>query len=123
MLETQRDTSSEIVHTAGGGYYNFSVENGIEHTLKEHSQIMFNEVVKLNINIDGLPLSKSSGSQFWPVLGEVISDDVYFSTFTIGIYHGMTKPSNVNEFLKPFVDEMMDISKSGILVNGIKYCN
>ncbi|XP_021710176.1 uncharacterized protein LOC110679553 [Aedes aegypti] len=38
----------------------------------------------------------------------------------IGIYSGKRKPADIIEFLSPFVDEMEDVYKNGITVNGHK---
>lgn len=46
----------------------------------------------MNINVDGLPLSKSSGSQFWPIMASIEEIDIYTEPFLIGVYHGMSKP-------------------------------
>lgn len=48
--------------------------------------------VKININIDGLPLSKSLGSQFWPILASIEIIDLYTEPFAVGVFHGMSKP-------------------------------
>jgi len=31
--------------------------------------------IKINLNIDRLPSTKSSKSQFWPLLGPIVHDD------------------------------------------------
>jgi len=69
----------------------------------------------MSINIDGLPLSKSSSQQFWPILGSIIP---YNNVFVIGLYHGNDKPANANDFLKDFVNEMKDMCENGINFNG-----
>lgn len=61
----------------------------------------------LQINIDGLPLFKSSRVQLWPILG-------YFKNltehpFVIGVYCGEKKPVDVNKFLQTFVEEFNSI--------------
>lgn len=58
------------------------------------------DYVKISINIDDLPLSKSSLQQFWPILGSVFP---YNNVFVIGLYHGTEKPANMIDFLKDFV--------------------
>lgn len=35
----------------------------------------------------------------------------------IGIFHGKSKPSYIEEFLKPFADEVIPILQSGININ------
>jgi len=71
--------------------------------------------VKITINVDGLPLSKSPSQQFWPILGSVFP---YDNVLVIGLYHGYEKPTNANDFLKQFVDEAKDMCENGINING-----
>lgn len=66
----------------------------------------------MNFNIDGLPLTKSSSSQFWPILACPV-EDFYLDPFPVGIFHGSSKPSNALKFLEPFVTEAMRIVRSG----------
>lgn len=49
------------------------------------------------VGVDGLPLSRSSSSQFWPILAFVYSH--YNYVFPIGVYHGNTKPEDSNIYL------------------------
>jgi len=51
------------------------------------------------LNTDGVPLSKSTNHQFWPILC-VLEDPLGMKhTFEIGIYYGTKKPQDFNEFL------------------------
>lgn len=66
LLETPRKV--EIVDLAGGKYWH----NGLKHCLTQvFSKLSSNLCVELNINIDGLPLFKSSPVTFWPILANV----------------------------------------------------
>lgn len=67
------------------------------------------------MNIDGLPLTKSSQQQFWPILRSVIP---YGNVFMIGLYHGSEKPQDTNDFLKDFISEAREICENGINING-----
>ena len=33
---------------------------------------MIRKFLKVYVNIDGVPIAKSSGSQFWPIMGMII---------------------------------------------------
>lgn len=53
----------------------------------------------LQINIDGLPLSKSSKNQLWPILGKIVGpQNQFIEPFLIGAFHGNSKPSSVAQF-------------------------
>lgn len=72
--------------------------------------------ISLNINIDGLPLYKNGTDQVWPILFNVFEEPA-MKPMIIGIFHGKSKPTSVEMFLKPFADEAETILKSGILIN------
>lgn len=72
-------------------------------------------VIKLDVGIDGVPLTKSSNSQLWPILGNIIP---YKEVFLIGIFHGYKKPTCANTFLQPFIDEMKCLIKIPIIYKG-----
>ena len=81
------------------------------------SQIPFN-TIKLLINVDGVPISKSSGSQFWPILG-LIMGIPNSKPFLIGIYHGTSKPDDSNSYLEDFTTDMLELLQTGISFNGV----
>lgn len=62
--------------------------------------------INLLINIDSLPLSRSSPSSFWPIL---VSDDISNQVDIVGLFYGKSKPKNANEFLQQFVKELIPL--------------
>lgn len=70
------------------------------------------DTIKLVIGVDGLPLTKSSSSTFWPILGYIRQKNM--GVFPIGIYWGNEKPYDGNIFMKNFVDELKDLTLNGI---------
>ena len=64
--------------------------------------------IEIIINADGIPVAKSSGSQFWPILGITYGVDGGF-VFVIGIYHGYKKPDNVNIYLIDLIREAEEL--------------
>lgn len=59
----------------------------------------------LQINMDGVPLFRSSNKQLWPILGSVTGTAL---VFTIGIYLGNSKPASVKEYLASFIDSFLE---------------
>jgi len=49
-----------------GKYYHFGLENGIIRQCLHNDFIP--QEIKLVIGIDGLPISKSTSTRFWPIL-------------------------------------------------------
>lgn len=67
--------------------------------------------MELDININGIPLFKSSRVQLWPNLCGIVKIKEKTKPFVIGLYLGIAKPGNVNVYLKNIIDEV-------ILLNG-----
>jgi hypothetical protein len=75
--------------------------------------------IKIIINVDCISVAKSSGSQFWPILGRTCGVDGGF-VFVIGIYHRYKKPDNVNIYLINLVREAEELISNGLFVEGKK---
>lgn len=111
LLNTNSTKTSNIITMKPGIYYHFGLECGITRNLSKYN--LDNEI-KVVVGVDGLPLSKSSSSQYWPILAYIYphSDKV----FPIGIYHGNEKPYDSNDFLKYFIDEFKYLMMNGIKI-------
>lgn len=72
------------------------------------------DVVRIVVGIDGFPISKSNSSQFWLILGYIclLSNEV----FPIGIFWGLEKPKNSNDYLEQFILEAKELLSTGINV-------
>ena len=113
FLKATKDVS--VLPISGGVFYNFDIKKPLEMILKEYNlkdEITFS----LQFNIDGLPLHKSTGKQFWPILVRIVSP-FKSKISTIGVYYGKSKPSNL-EFLNKFIQELKDLLSNGIAFNG-----
>lgn len=79
-----------------GEYWHNGLRQSLKLTLSRMEQIP--SQVTLNFNIDGLPISRSSRNEFWPILCS-IADMPHISPMTIGIYYGQGKPNSVMLFV------------------------
>jgi len=70
--------------------------------------------VRLSINIDGLPLYRSSKVDLWPILGRIEEKKI----FPIAVYAGKKKPRCSNLYLKTFVEEVLQLKRDGIKIHG-----
>jgi len=106
----------------GGYYYHFGITQYLEKYFKINSMdpCFGEEILQIQINIDGLPVSKSTNLQLWPILG-IFKGSVNEDPFTIGIYEGHQKPKNVDEFVEDFVNEMKCLQNVGITLDGHQY--
>ncbi|KAB0790034.1 hypothetical protein PPYR_15646 [Photinus pyralis] len=113
LLKTPRSTEIRVVPP--GTYFHFGLKQGILNTIEKDSMVHEFFEIKLKIGIDGLPLSSSSSSQLWPILGCVYPTS---HVFLIGAYHGYSKPTEANDFLREFVDEIIVLINSGLTYEG-----
>lgn len=101
-----------ILHNRSGGYYfHYGLQNGIIDQLKYLNLLIENNIIYININIDGLPIAKSSKSQLWPILVQIVSEN--YTPFLVGAFHGYNKPTKYNHFLQHFVKEFKRLSTIG----------
>jgi len=110
LLRTPR--SSVITEVFPGQYCHFGIEHGILQFLSR-SKNTVSSSIQIQIGIDGLPISRSSSNQLWPILGRIMPDKV----FLIGCYFGKTKPADANQFLRQFVEEISNLINNGITYN------
>lgn len=75
---------------AGGAYDHFGAAKSILITLESFSSCLDEkDTLTLHVNIDGLPLFRSSTVNLWPILG-MIKELPDSDPFVIGVYSGST---------------------------------
>ncbi|XP_070397529.1 uncharacterized protein [Dermacentor albipictus] len=98
-----------------GEYCYFGLKAGLLRILchVEHPP----SVIPLSFNIDGLPLSKSSKMQLWPIqcIAHACGDG---TPFLVGAFAELSKPASSREFLRPFVVELQELISEGVAVDG-----
>ncbi len=116
LLGTQ--TQVPVANICNGEYYHFGLINGLRNILGRISSIPKKlTTLAVQFNIDGIPMFKSSRTQFWPILATVDCDKTR-SPFIIGLFCGNSKPSSVWEYLKDFTAEFKLVLQEGIVKNG-----
>lgn len=111
LLHTQRSYLIEDI--AGGKYHHFGIANGINAHLQQYDYLRVVDELSLQLNIDGLPLFKSSSESFWPILAIIRQEDKP-EPFVIGLWVGLSKPDDSNTFLQGFINEMSEIEVNGV---------
>ncbi|KAK9977083.1 hypothetical protein ABG768_018904 [Culter alburnus] len=118
LLGTVRG-NPQIQHKAGGQYYHFGVLNSITEVLHQNVKILSNiHTLELQVNIDGLPLYKSSSTQFWPILG-TLQNIQQEEPVTIGLFCGTGKPTSLTEYLEDFITEVNELG-NGFEFEGVR---
>ena len=125
LLSTCQDF--DVKEIAGGQYCHFGIAKYLNSQLSKNKHLIGidengERSILLQIFVDGLPISKSTPTQFWPILGRIhqLSGRGASEPFIIGLFLGESKPSHANEFLHDFVEEMKDIEVNGVLYDGNK---
>ena len=111
MKTDQKATNTALFN---GKYTYFVVRKTIEKIVTTSNYT--DRKSNLTVNIDGLPLFKSSSLQLWPIL-------IRFSSFKpvpVAFYCGYKKP-DMGEYLVEFVDEMEKLISELLVVNGSRY--
>lgn len=110
---------SDVIDVQPGEYCHFGITHAIFEIISNDLRRRENcklQGVHIAISIDGLPLSKSSLSTFWPILGSLLLNG---PVFIIGVYHGNCKPKSNALFLKHFVNEALFLYEHGIEIDDV----
>lgn len=108
-------TNYKIDTLGSGRMHYFSVKKQLTRIFMDVSKTcVLPDRLTLQVNIDGLPLFKSSGKQFWPILGKMTE---FGEVFIIHLFCGEQKPNNVDAFLSDFVVEMQDVLCNGVHIS------
>ncbi|XP_025154456.1 uncharacterized protein LOC112588077 [Harpegnathos saltator] len=116
LLKTARCTS--IRKVAPGEYFHNGLISGIMEFLRNDPDNV--DTVKVQISIDGLPISNSSTNQLWLILGSIAPN--FRTIFIIGCYFGPKKPDDCNDFLRDFVNEAKNVVTDGLDYGGKHIC-
>lgn len=109
LLRTK--TKYSIQERAGRQYHYFGILPSLKNTLCKWVHTLGDTfTLKLQINIDGLPLFKSSCLQLWPIFGLLPSVPMK-EPVVIGLFCGSKKPSSAKDFLQDFVTKLKQLEQ------------
>ena len=109
LVQTPR--SVEIVDMDPGQYHHRGLEAGVRQALDPFGVQDVADHLQIYVGIDGVSLTKSSTSQFWPIVGFIPSLPSS-ELFEIGVYWGLSKPKCSNQFLRPLIKKPFIFSNS-----------
>lgn len=78
LCKTPRSTN--VIQLAGGKYWYNGIKNNLQRIF---SNLEKSTIIQLNFNVDGVPLFKSSNTQFWPILANIHSSDEMYDEIEI----------------------------------------
>ena len=109
---TTSDNRNDIRILSGGSYYHFGIAKGVQICLEQIPNLHTFESLSIQVNIDGVPVFKSSNGQFWPIQGMLDKPNVS-EPFLIGLFYGVSKPQNL-DFMDSFMVEYQELKQSGL---------
>uniref|UniRef100_A0A182RJZ8 Transposase domain-containing protein n=1 Tax=Anopheles funestus TaxID=62324 RepID=A0A182RJZ8_ANOFN len=101
FLKTPIDVGKGLTTASGGQLW----YQGIQKALQYH--------------LNGLPLHKSGPTQLWPIMIQ-LHELPEVPILVIGIYCGLAKPNNVEEYLRPLTTDLNHILENGVVINNNK---
>nr|XP_047128984.1 uncharacterized protein LOC124809195 isoform X3 [Hydra vulgaris] len=99
----------------GGTYAYFTIADSLNYFMNTKNAFQSTEL-SITINVDGLPLFKSSNLQLWPILGLI---ENYI--FIIALFCGDAKPNCLDDFLNDFIKEFLLLTNEGFYYNNNKF--
>lgn len=112
LLETPR-----TIVIKNNNYWHRGLKIALTKMLEKCSNVP--DDLSLKINTDGITVLKSSGTEFWPILVEIVELSK-IPPGIVGIYSGQGKPKDIESFLRSFVDELNDLISNGLYQSGRK---
>ena len=114
LLRTPRSID-DVRDACGGKFKYLGLENGIRQFLTARPAVARDrDILQITVNVDGLPLHKSTNVQFWPIVCTLDTREA----FIVALYQGDKKPNDVNEFLREFLQEFELLHANGLEFNG-----
>ncbi|CAB3372606.1 Hypothetical predicted protein [Cloeon dipterum] len=113
LLKSPRRTKVESIPP--GEYIHLGIGEGLKNIFS--CTLCDIDTINIDIGIDGVPLAKSGGHDSYPICAAVkVRENEY--VYTVGLYHGEEKPNSSNAFLKPMIDEALQLHEHGLEING-----
>ncbi|CAL8082347.1 unnamed protein product [Calicophoron daubneyi] len=110
LMKTPRTTDLRLI--APGEYGHYGLEQALER-IQPNPILQAAEYVSLQFNVDGMNPFRDTNLCIWPILGRII-DPVLISPFLVGLYSGTKKPDDVNSYLRPFVEKLLQLLERGV---------
>lgn len=104
LLKTPKHRN--VISLPPGNYCHIGLVRAIDHYI---AQFRVTPVeVMMDVNIDGVPLSRSTSNCFWLILVKLFEPNCMRTqkVFVVGVYHGNQKPKDFYDFLMPLINEI-----------------
>lgn len=111
LLKRRNVIVPELKPMTPGMYVHFGLAAGVTELCNTRN--LRNCDLTIDMNIDGVSLFRSSTLEYWVILGAV--RDTRDSEFVIGLFQGVGKPSNVDEFLAPLIADLKTLERNELI--------
>jgi len=116
LLQSMRKVTTKEVHP--GRYFHFGLLNGVMKSIRDLNGRKNISKIKIYVNWDGIPMAKSSGTCFWPLLGKLV-DFLESDPFVIGLYCGRSQPHSTNQYFEDFREEALSMEEHGCKIDDV----
>ncbi len=103
-----------LTQKSGMDYVYFPVKEELMQQFLRYPKTIADNVtiLEISLNIDGLPLFKSSNKTLWPILCGIMNVDPV-AVFPVALTYGTSKPTNL-EFLQDTIDDINLLLEHGL---------
>ena len=119
LMKTPRSTHVQLLGSSNEHRENTYFYFGIQRTMLKYKAILLDyklERINLVVHCDGVEGDKSSDREYWPILAKIVNIDINI-IFPIALFSGYGKPPSLEEYLRPFVDEVLQLYKNGVCLD------
>lgn len=99
--------SHNIIQMDNGQYLHIGFRVCLDNFLSYN--IVSDDHIYIDVNVDGVPVATNTPNSLWPIL---INPVGYDNVLLCGTFYGPSKPTDVNEYLKQFVEDFLNIHDS-----------
>jgi hypothetical protein len=101
-------------------FHHFSLKKVLLAKLKKGMINKESRVMKIQINIDGTQIFKTNSLDLWSILVRV-TNSLDALPFVVSLFIGKGKPTNLEDYLKPFLEELIALQTEGLQFEDICY--
>lgn len=115
-IETMLDSTGSL-----GEFCYLGIAKGLQACV--NPELHPDNILKLDFNIDGVKIKKSSSKTMWPILCRVFYErlPITYKPFSVSIFYGNGKYADGNKFFEDFVSELNALYKSGIFIRHVHF--
>lgn len=126
LLKTKRSVNKCLMMDAklkSGQYSYIGIKQNLINLFESNIGNHFKDIspILLKINVDGIPLHRSTSKQFWPILCSFHNINVSSSPFCTALFFGQSKPIDAKNYLKDLVEEVNNLLENGFTYENVRY--